>query len=860
MIARLAFLWCLVSALTAGAATFTVTTTEDSADGVCDAHCSLREAVIAANAADGADTIELPAGVFVLSIEGADEDGALTGDLDVTDDLTVVGRGAGRTMIIGTGTDRLFDAWWASLTIDDVTLTGGGGVSDGGAVRGVGPSSIHLQFVRLAGNQAVVRAGAVSASSDGTLQLDDCVLEGNTAGSYGGALSVSGTVEVLRTWIDGNWVRYGGGGVVLTQGSTLELTDSFLGGNSASYGGAVHNDRGTITATNVTFSRNRTIDARGGAISISGGTVTLSHCTLAGNSAASGGAALATYEDEAVSIDNTIISGPGYGRDCSEGMVSNGHNLDVNGSCGLSAAGDLAGMAAGLGALRTNGGPTPTHALLAGSPAIDAGSGSLATDQRGVSRPVGAAPDIGAYEADGTEPPMGTPLTIPVVAHVGGVGGTPWRSDLAVTNPASSDLTLTFEYRQAGAAPVTVGRTLAGGATLLLEDVVASFFGQGDGGGSLRVVPPEEGPVPVLLSRTYSEAGAERLGQGMPAALPFPALDTGSAYFIPGLREDEAFRSNIGITAGASDVTVQVELYRADEGRVGEVFAQTVPANTQAQWRLPTMFPGEARSGAPMTARVRLSGEGIPYGSLVDQTSTDAVTLIGQPERSMWWVPVVAHNPGSAGTYWRSDLFLHNPNEVEARVSLEYLPEETDNLAGGVVAKVTVPAGATRVVEDVAGVLFGVTNGKGALRIVAAPSVVAASRTYTNRSDGGSYGLGVDALPPWAPSASRKVITGIREDSVYRTNIGLAAAAYAETIELILHAEDGTVLDTGSIHVQPYSLVQRSLRQLFDIGDWSAFTTGWVEVAPSRQAVIAYVSVVDGSSQDPIYAVAPVVP
>ena len=81
-------------------------------------------------------------------------------------------------------------------------------------------------------------------------------------------------------------------------------------------------------------------------------------------------------------------------------LISGGHNLVQDDTCNPVAS-DLIGVDALLGALADNGGPTWTHALLAGSPAIDAADDAAcpATDQRGVTRPQGAAPDIGAYEA-----------------------------------------------------------------------------------------------------------------------------------------------------------------------------------------------------------------------------------------------------------------------------------------------------------------------------------------------------------------------------------------------------------------------------------------------------------------------------
>jgi hypothetical protein len=96
-----------------------------------------------------------------------------------------------------------------------------------------------------------------------------------------------------------------------------------------------------------------------------------------------------------VELRNTIVTG------CSRGsFTSLGHNLDQTDSCQLTGPFDIRGQDPLLGPLQNNGGPTETHTLLLGSPAIDAGDNTAcpATDQRGVAQPEGAACDIGAYE------------------------------------------------------------------------------------------------------------------------------------------------------------------------------------------------------------------------------------------------------------------------------------------------------------------------------------------------------------------------------------------------------------------------------------------------------------------------------
>ena len=127
------------------AATFTVTKTADTADGTCDADCSLREAITAANSLADADVIDVPAGTYTLSIPGAFDNSNATGDLDIGSGLTLNGAGSANTIIDGGALDRVFDIgqFFVSdssfhATISGVTVRngsasfGGAGITSGG--------------------------------------------------------------------------------------------------------------------------------------------------------------------------------------------------------------------------------------------------------------------------------------------------------------------------------------------------------------------------------------------------------------------------------------------------------------------------------------------------------------------------------------------------------------------------------------------------------------------------------------------------------------------------------------------------------------------------------------------------------
>jgi hypothetical protein len=206
------------------------------------------------------------------------------------------------------------------------------------------------------------------------------------------------------TVANGNAVEGGGG--IINLGGTVTVTNSTLSGNSSSSGGGGIYNNGMLTLSNSTLSGNSA--SGGGGIWNNGGTLTLSNSTLSGNSSSPGDSG-SILNNNTATLKNTIVSGgsclivggtPGTFND-------GGYNLDSGTSCGFTTEkNSLSSTDPMLGPLADNGGPTKTHALLEGSPAIDKGVevAGITTDQRGVARPQGAAPDIGAFEVDTTKP------------------------------------------------------------------------------------------------------------------------------------------------------------------------------------------------------------------------------------------------------------------------------------------------------------------------------------------------------------------------------------------------------------------------------------------------------------------------
>jgi hypothetical protein len=370
---------CLPAEVASAAAlSYPVTTTADSGAG------SLRASIEAANAHTGADSIP-------IEVTGTIElEGALPA---ITDDVAIVGPGAGSLTIersAATGF-RIFDfgdGVTASLT--GLTVTGGAGPQGAGIRNGNG--DLTLIRVVVAGNEA---------TSEGGAQLT----------AEGGGVLSEGPLTVRESVIRDN--------KALAKGGT---TSGFALGAGIMARGALTVQRSTISGNSVLADKSLTTEARGGGLQ--GDELTLTSSTVTGNSLVSNGfAAGANIEFGGTTlIRGTIVANPiGDDASCSAPEASGGFNLDEDGSCGFAKATDLAGVVAGLDpTLRDNGGPTPTHALLAGSAALDRGSAFGSTiDQRGLPRPSDFASISNSEGGDGSD--FGAfELQVPPAAPSGG--------------------------------------------------------------------------------------------------------------------------------------------------------------------------------------------------------------------------------------------------------------------------------------------------------------------------------------------------------------------------------------------------------------------------------------------------------
>lgn len=400
-----------VSAL-AGGCTLQVDSTDDSVDANpgdnrcrdSRGRCTLRAAVMEANATLVSERIEVPAGTYTLSLPT----NAGGGPLVINSSVTIRGASATSTVI---------DAGAVSYNGQPGACPGSGITRPVFRIQG---GTVGLAYLTLQGGYA--QNGGGMFVDEGSVEITDAVIRRNAAFTGGGGiLNAGGVVRIRRTTIQENCAVGAFGGGVWNHDGEVWIYESLIADNSSNRAGGVRND-GLLNLRSSTVSGNRAVSPDAGTGGISqGGFAVLNNVTMTNNvghgrdtnSFLGGG--LHTFSPGTTVMKNSIVaqnSGSGGPDDC-VGPLTSDSRYNLIGStagCILPANTSTYVLNANpnLGALSSNGGPTRSHPLLAGSPArnaayeypLPASDGCESFDQRGVPHPQQGRCDMGAFESE----------------------------------------------------------------------------------------------------------------------------------------------------------------------------------------------------------------------------------------------------------------------------------------------------------------------------------------------------------------------------------------------------------------------------------------------------------------------------
>ncbi len=413
-----------------------VNQSDDAGDGVCgDGTCTLRDAVLAANAEPDANTITFDLAAHTIYLSSALP--------DLASGMTIQGPGAGSLTVRRNASDpfRIFTvAAGATVAISGLTITNGAAtlginlLNSGGGILNMGTLTLTNSIV--SGNAAHYCGGGICNWSSGSAQVINSTVTGNYSDNRGGGIgNRQGTLTVRNSTVSGNSSLFYGGGVWnYWSNVAVSVTDSTVNGNHTGDSGGGIFSEGRLTVTSSTVSGN-TSDGHGGGITDEG-TLTVVSSTITNNRAdvdddgiGTGGGLFFQYDFPP--LRNTVVADNYRGAaSTTDDNITRGAwgDVDASSSFNLIGNGGSGGLTdgvnnnqigvanPGLGPLQNNGGPTETHSLLSGSPAIDRGHNfGFITDQRGLTRPYddpaianasgGDGSDIGAFEVQAAVPP-----------------------------------------------------------------------------------------------------------------------------------------------------------------------------------------------------------------------------------------------------------------------------------------------------------------------------------------------------------------------------------------------------------------------------------------------------------------------
>jgi hypothetical protein len=445
--------------------------------------------------------------------------------------------------------------------------------------------------------------------------------------------------------------------------------------------------------------------------------------------------------------------------------------------------------------------------------------------------------------------------TIPGVGRTPGQNNTFFVSDLALTNLGTATANVTISFIGTG-SPLSQAFTLPTGSTTVFRDVIDALWDIAPVVGSLSVHSDQ--PL-VLRARTYNTAATGTFGVALPVFASADVLDEGQIADTIWVQQSASgttgFRTNVGVvfpdeTGGEAVVT----FYDANGAVVGTLSYSSAAAGFQ---QLPTS--SVAPAGLPV-GRAQISvtrGRAAGYAVGVDNVTGDTSlypfeTLPAGIQDGL--VSGVARLTGRNNTFFRTDARFFNPTTEDVTVTARFHASGSSNIDQPA-ATLIVPAGRVLEMVDVLDSIFHLPVGSGgAVRFSADAPVAILARTSNVDPAGvqpGTFGAQQHPVPlaSFLSSADAgAVVTGIRQDSGFRTNVGFAAALDGAAYNLTLKNSQGGVVAVTTGSLGAFGWVQPSIADLFPGTTIPADATLLVQV--TRGSVDVYDASLDNASGD----------
>jgi len=502
----------------------------------------------------------------------------------------------------------------------------------------------------------------------------------------------------------------------------------------------------------------------------------------------------------------------------------------------------------------TSGERFPTHAWAAAGEYRVTLTVSGARGTASTSRTVTVSPRAG------DTPPITEPgdhvYVVAAAAHAPGLEGTSWVTDLVLHNPGTADAQTFLWFMKASqdnTAAEGVAIPVAAGASVAVDDLVSTLFGEENATGAVLV--GSDRPLRVT-SRTYTHAAAGTFGQFIPGRAIGEAVTTGSSVWLVELTRSPDFRTNLGVAnPSAASVEVHVSLRRADGS---EITTRDLTIPPFGSLQRTDIFGTDVYDAVAVVSSATPGAAYFPYASVVDNRTGDPIMVAPIQPDDLQVIAAAAHVSGLENTEWRTDLEVCNPLAGAVDLQVRLLASEQGNSDPPSVP-VTLAAGTCSRFADVLQTVFS-HQGTGALEVVsAAGEVIASSRTF-NTTDDGTFGQLVPGIPTAGVVPAGRVATvtqltqDVDDETGFRTNLGFVNRSPAAiTVDVAFHSAGGDHLGDLAVELRPFE--HRQLNRVFRQVTSAAVADGHVTVSTSTPggSFVAYASVVDNTSGDPVY-------